>query len=114
MEFHSLGGTSILCNGAECTGLSAHKQKVVLLFYLAVEAPVARSSLYPLFWPDREEEKARRSLSQLLYALRQELGEEHRAANRGCNGGDNAHQRWLTLVGVEFRKLALTGAHWRW
>ncbi|MGD2215924.1 MAG: protein kinase [Gemmatimonadales bacterium] len=38
---------------------------------------MARSSLYPLFWPQREEEKARHSLSQLLYALRQELGEEY-------------------------------------
>jgi DNA-binding SARP family transcriptional activator len=77
IEFRSLGGSSIRCDGAECTGLAAHKQKVALLFYLAVEGPVARSSLLPLFWPHGEEEKARHSLSQLLYALRQELGEEH-------------------------------------
>ncbi|NIO31916.1 MAG: protein kinase [Gemmatimonadetes bacterium] len=108
IEFHSLGGSSIRCNGSECTGLSAHKQKVALLFYLAVEGPVARSSLYPLFWPQREEEKARHSLSQLLYALRQELGEEHFAVT--------GEQVGLALgaVAVDLKEYEAAAAAERW
>ena len=76
IELVTLGSSSIRHDGAELSALAAHKQKIALLSYLAVEGPVARSRLLTLFWPEREEEKARHSLSQLLYALRKELDDE--------------------------------------
>ena len=76
IELVSLGGSSILHDGADFSDLSAHKQKVALLSYLAVEGPVARDGLLTLFWPERREEKARHSLSQALYALKKEPGQE--------------------------------------
>jgi DNA-binding SARP family transcriptional activator len=108
IEFHSLGGSSIRHDGAECIGLSAHKQKVAVLFYLAVEGPVARSSLLPLFWPHGEEEKARHSLSQLLYALRQERGEEHFT----CVGDQIGLA--AGAVSVDLRDLEAAAAAERW
>lgn len=75
IEFVTLGGSSLRRDGADFTALLAHTQKVALLSYLAVEGPAARDRLLALFWPEREEEKARHALSQVLYALRRELGE---------------------------------------
>jgi len=76
IELATLGGSSIRHDGSEFTGLSAHKQKIALLSYLAVEGPVPRDSLVALFWPERGQEKASHSLSQALYALKRDLGEE--------------------------------------
>ncbi len=33
---------------------------------------------------------------------------------RGDTGGDNAHQRWLALVGAQTGKTLKISAHWRW
>lgn len=72
----TLGRTSIAQDGEELAWLAAHKQKMALLAYLAVEAPVMRDRLVGTFWPERHEDKARHSLSQALYALKKELGTE--------------------------------------
>jgi DNA-binding SARP family transcriptional activator len=76
IELATLGGALIRRDGSEFTGLSAHKQKIALLSYLAVEGPVPRECLVTVFWPDREQEKASHSLSQALYALKREVGKE--------------------------------------
>lgn len=70
----TLGRISIVRDGEELAWLAAHKQKMALLAYLAVEAPVMRDRLVGMFWAEREEEKARHSLSQAVYALKKELG----------------------------------------
>lgn len=72
----TLGGASITRNGREHEALTARKQQFALLAYLALEGPATRDRLLLLFWADRPEEKARHSLSQALYAIRNELGEE--------------------------------------
>ena len=76
IELTTLGRISIRANGTERSELPAHKQKFALLVYLAVEGPVSRDRLLSVFWPEREEEKARHSLSQALYALKRELQED--------------------------------------
>jgi len=72
----TFGGCSLRQDGTEFSELVAHKQKAALLSFLAVEGPVPRDRLLTLFWSGRDDEKARHSLSQALYALRKELGEE--------------------------------------
>ncbi|UCC72155.1 MAG: hypothetical protein JSV86_17580 [Gemmatimonadota bacterium] len=76
IELKTLGRGAISRDGEELAGLTAQKQRFALLAHLAIEGRVSRDSLLALFWPEREEEKARHSLSQALYALRRELGEE--------------------------------------
>ena len=73
LELHLLGRNTISRNGEELVGISAQKQKFALIAYLALEGRATRDQLLGIFWPDREEEKARHSLSQALYSLRREL-----------------------------------------
>ena len=40
----------------------------------AGERGLTRDKLIAFFWPDADEERARRGLSQAVYALRQDLG----------------------------------------
>jgi DNA-binding SARP family transcriptional activator/tetratricopeptide (TPR) repeat protein len=72
----TLGGVAISRDGVQLGELTALRQKVALLAYVSLEGPIARDRLLPLFWPDRAEERARHALSQALYVLRQELGEQ--------------------------------------
>jgi DNA-binding SARP family transcriptional activator/tetratricopeptide (TPR) repeat protein len=77
IEFVTLGRPTIRRHGKEISGIAGHRQKLALLAYLALEGPVTRDRLLSVFWPDRDEERARHSLSQVLYALRRELGERY-------------------------------------
>lgn len=76
IELSTLGRGSVRRDGEELAAISKHKQKYALLVYLALEGRVTRDRLLSLFWPERDDEKARHSLSQALYALRRELQEE--------------------------------------
>jgi DNA-binding SARP family transcriptional activator len=52
-------------------------QRLAILAVLAAsDRGVSRERMYSIFWPDADEERARQSLRQALYALRQELGED--------------------------------------
>src|SRR5215210_6110945 len=53
-------------------------QRLAILAVLAAEGDrrVTRERLTGLFWPDTDEERARHSLRQALYTLRQEIGRD--------------------------------------
>ncbi len=108
IELRTLGRGTVYKNGAELTGLLSQRQQFALLVYLAVEGRVTRDHLIAIFWPDREEERARHSLSQALYALRRELPE-------GCLKveGDSV---WLAegLSNVDAGQLESAAARERW
>ncbi len=76
IELRTLGRGAVHRDGEEVAGITAQKQRFALLAYLAVEGRASRGRLLTLFWPEREEENARHSLSQAIYALKRELGEE--------------------------------------
>jgi DNA-binding SARP family transcriptional activator len=76
IELKTLGRGAIRRGGAEPEGIGRHKQKFALLTYLAVEERASRERLLAIFWPEREEERARHSLSQALYEIKRELGED--------------------------------------
>jgi DNA-binding SARP family transcriptional activator len=63
-------------NEAVVPRLSA--QRLAILAVLAAEGDrrVSRERLTGLFWPDADEERARHSLRQALYTLRQEIGRD--------------------------------------
>ncbi len=75
-QLTTLGRITLSRDGKELRRVSSHRQKVALLTYLAMEGQTARDTLLALFWGEREQERARHSLSQTLYELRRELGEE--------------------------------------
>ena len=52
-------------------------QRLAILAVLAAgDRGVSRERMYSIFWPEADEEHARASLRQALYALRQELGHD--------------------------------------
>lgn len=59
-------------------GAAAQPRRLALLAMLAVTGDRAqtRDKLIAALWPDADEERARRALTQALYALRQDLGSE--------------------------------------
>ncbi len=74
-QLTTLGKVALAHDGKELRRVSSHRQKMALLTYLALEGQTARDTLLALFWGEREQERARHSLSQTLYELRRELGE---------------------------------------
>lgn len=58
------------------TDLPAQKHRFALLLYLAMQRRVARESVAAVFWPEKDEDRARHTLSQTLYELRRALGED--------------------------------------
>ena len=69
-----LGGLRCYVDGVQ-TDSSAQKLRLALLTYLAVERHAPRESLAALFWPERDEERARHALAQTIYELRRSFGE---------------------------------------
>lgn len=58
----------------ELDSLLGRRLRAALFIYLAVERRVPRSSLSAVFWPERDEDRARHALRQSLYDLRKVLG----------------------------------------
>jgi DNA-binding SARP family transcriptional activator len=73
-RIHTLGPIRIFRDDVERVDLLGQKLRCALLIYLALEHRATRDDLAALLWPERRPERARHSLSQALYELRQELG----------------------------------------
>jgi DNA-binding SARP family transcriptional activator len=73
-----LGGISLERDGRPVGGRASQRRRLALLAYLAAagDRAVSRDKLIALLWPERDQERGRHSLSQMLWALRQELGDE--------------------------------------
>ncbi|MGD8281815.1 MAG: protein kinase [Gemmatimonadota bacterium] len=76
IRVEALGGLRVFKDGEELESLPGKHVRAALLTYLAVERETNREKACSLLWPDSSPERARRSLSQTLYELRKELGEE--------------------------------------
>jgi DNA-binding SARP family transcriptional activator/TolB-like protein len=71
----TLGTPRVFDGASEVIDLPSQRLRFALLVYLAVEGGAARESVLSLFWPDRDASRARHALRQMLYELRQLLGE---------------------------------------
>ena len=81
-----LGGVDCRgADGARLLSFLAQPKRVALLAYVAMEAPggfVARERVMSVLWPDSDNTRARQSLRNCLYQIRQSLGAEV-LTNRG-------------------------------
>lgn len=81
-DLRLLGARTILHGGEEIsTRLLAQPLRLGLVVYLSMARLegrewVSRDELLGLFWPDREEARARKALSQSIWVVRDELGSE--------------------------------------
>ncbi|MET0396677.1 MAG: BTAD domain-containing putative transcriptional regulator, partial [Longimicrobiaceae bacterium] len=73
-----LGGAVLQGRNGPVVGRAAHKRRLALLAILAAarERPVGRERIIGLLWPEHPTDAARHLLSESLYVLRKELGED--------------------------------------
>lgn len=78
LRIHTFGGLSVAHPERELTGAVLQPRRLALLAVLARagDRGVTRERLLSLFWPDEDEERARRALTQAIYALRRDLCDE--------------------------------------
>src|SRR4029078_4551250 len=82
IRIHTLGGLTVRdVDGKPLAGAATQPRRLALLALLARagERGVSRERILGLLWPDADDERGPRALTQALYALRQELrdGELH-------------------------------------
>lgn len=80
IRLRTLGALELLdADGAEVRALVAQPKRMALLVHLALttpRGPQQRDTLLARFWPERDAEHARNSLSQAVHVLRRWLGAE--------------------------------------
>jgi DNA-binding SARP family transcriptional activator/TolB-like protein len=80
VELRILGTLQLSASdGRDLDALARQSKRTALLCYLAAAVPNGlhrRDTLLALFWPELDESRARAALSQALYVLRNELGEQ--------------------------------------
>ena len=76
LRLRTFGGIALERDGRPLEGPASQRRRLALLVYLAAagDRPMPREKLIALLWPERDGERGRHSLSQLLYSLRADLG----------------------------------------
>ncbi|HEX2451499.1 MAG TPA: BTAD domain-containing putative transcriptional regulator [Gemmatimonadales bacterium] len=78
LYLQTFGRLAVTAEGQPLAGAASQPRRLALLAMLACagERGLTREKLLAFFWPDADEERGRRGLSQAVYALRQDLGNE--------------------------------------
>ncbi|HEU5170345.1 MAG TPA: BTAD domain-containing putative transcriptional regulator [Gemmatimonadales bacterium] len=78
LYLQTFGRLAVTADAQPLAGAAAQPRRLAILAMLACagDRGVTRDKLLAYFWPDADEERARRGLSQAIYALRQDLGSE--------------------------------------
>jgi DNA-binding SARP family transcriptional activator/TolB-like protein len=78
ISIHVLGAPVIRRAEGPITGRAAHRRRLALVAILAAARgrPVGRERIIGLLWPDNSSDTARHTLSEGLYVLRKDLGED--------------------------------------
>ncbi|HUF64815.1 MAG TPA: tetratricopeptide repeat protein [Gemmatimonadaceae bacterium] len=107
----TLGGLALVdADGRAEPSLATRKRKLALLVWLALTGkPASRDRLIGVFWGEREEERARNSLSDALSSLRRILGRSALPAYR--DQVMLAEDTLLTVDVLELQAAAQRGEH---
>lgn len=78
LSFQLFGAPRVLRDGVSLHGKATQRRRVALLALLAASPSrtLSRDRLVGLIWPERDSTQARKLLSEALYVVRRELGEE--------------------------------------
>jgi TolB-like protein/DNA-binding SARP family transcriptional activator/Flp pilus assembly protein TadD len=109
----TLGRLALLdAHGREEPTLASRRRKLAVLAVLAeARRPLGRDTVIDMFWGERDEERARNSLSDALSHLRRVLGRAALPAYRDEIG--LAHESRLAVDLLELRSAAARGDHAR-
>ena len=74
LRLRTFGGLAVERDGVPLVGIAARRRPLVLLAFVASHGSVgvSRDAACALLWPDSDEERARNSLKQAVFALRRE------------------------------------------
>jgi DNA-binding SARP family transcriptional activator/tetratricopeptide (TPR) repeat protein len=76
-RFRALGGALVEGPSGPLTGAVTQRRRLAVLSLLAASGGgISRDRLVGFLWPESDDDRARHTLAQLLYGLRQELGNE--------------------------------------
>jgi serine/threonine-protein kinase len=79
IEFRTLGSPDLTrADRSSLATVLSHSKRIAFLSYLALARPRGfhrRDTLIALFWPEADQAHARQALRQMLYVLRQDLGD---------------------------------------
>lgn len=95
IDFRILGETEIRRGGRDLGSFVTGAKRLGLFAYLVLARPRGfhrREELLVLFWPERAERTARNALSNMLYQIRRDLGEDL-IVNRGVEEVKVQHDR---------------------
>lgn len=105
IRFRALGSLELLAaDGRRLLSVLAQPKRVALLAYLAVGSNRGfkrRDTLLGVFWPEVEQERARHSLRQAVYVLRQGLGADVVASRGDEEVGIAPEELWCDAVAFE-------------
>ena len=76
VRLNTLGRLQVFRGPEELKSYAVRGTRCALLLYIALERDTTRDAAMGLVWPESSPEKARHSLSQTLYELRKDLGED--------------------------------------
>ncbi|MGD8362207.1 MAG: hypothetical protein PVJ04_12340, partial [Gemmatimonadota bacterium] len=76
IRIDTLGGLRVRVDDRESASLREQPVRAALLLLLAVEGEVTRDRITGILWPEQAPDRARHTLSQTLYRLRQDLGDD--------------------------------------
>ena len=78
LRLRTLGGLSLETSGAAVPGRTTQRKRLALLALLAAhpDGGLSRDKILAYLWPERDAENGRHALSQILYALRRDLGND--------------------------------------
>ena len=78
LRLKTFGGLWLEGDEASLTGAAAQRRRLVLLAALAAagQKGMSRDAVVGLLWPEVDEARARAALSQALYALKRDTGED--------------------------------------
>ncbi len=76
VRLNTLGRLQVFRGSEELKSYSVRGTRCALLLHIALEGETTRDAAMGLVWPESSPEKARHSLSQTLYELRKDLGED--------------------------------------
>lgn len=114
MRLLTFGGLALESpHGSAPPRLRPQRLAILALLAAAGDRGVSRERMAALFWPEADEEHARQSLRQALYALRQELGADviradaSLALDRAMLSSDVGEFRAALAAGVRDRAIAL-------
>lgn len=98
--------------GKELRAVLAQPKRLALLAYLSLEASdgaVRRDKLLALFWPELDQDRARKALNKAVHFLRKELGDDA-LASRGAEDLSVNGER-IRCDAVDFRRAVNQGDH---